>query len=345
MLLAATSEGVYRADRMPFESVEHVFDGGAVRQLHAEMEGSATFAATDAGLFRTVDGGDTWHDLELPVADVYSVLATDDRLYAGVQPAGVFVSTDRGETWESTSWSEAEESTGWSGTRDSTSAGETWERLSGFERLAAGSDWPTNPHHEHACVRSLATPPDATGVLLAGVEVGGLAVSADAGETWQTVTSVPDDVHHVLPVTDERWVVSCGTGGPDGDGGVFESRDAGETWTRRDTGEYRYARESCYRDRLYTAGNRTAPLWTPPDAALFVETADGGLESTPYPGEPTAFIISWATAGDALLAGTNDGRILRGRDGRWREVGAVPVGEDDQRAFGVRSLTTVHPTV
>ena len=321
MLLAATSEGVYRADRLPFESVEHVFEDGAVRQLHTDTGGSVTFAATDAGLFRTVDGGDTWRALGVPVADVYSVLATDDRLYAGVRPAGIFVSERREEVWNSTA-------------RD-----ELWDRLAGFEQLAAASDWPTNPHHESARVRTLASPPGSPDVLLAGVEVGGLVVSFDGGERWHEVPSVPDDVHHVLPITGERWVVSCGTGGPADDGGVFETRDAGETWTRRDTGAYRYVRESCYRDRLYTAGNRTAPLWIPPDAALFVETADSGLESVPYPGVPTSVVISWTTLDDALLAGTNDGRILRGQDDEWREVGAVPVEADDQRAFGVRSLT------
>lgn len=312
MLLAGTSDGVYRAPTRPFETADCVLAGPTVRQLRAR--GPVVLAATDEGLFRTTDGGASWRNLGLPVGDVYSVLSGEQRLYAGVQPAGILVSADGG----------------------------TWDRQARFERLAAGADWPTNPHHEQACVRSLAA---TGGVLLAGVEVGGLAVSRDGGGTWGMVRAVPDDVHHVLPVTDERWVVSCGTGGPDGEGGVFETRDGGETWTRRDTGPYRYVRESCHHERLYTAGNRTAPLWTPPDAALFVERAgqndERTLEPVQYPGEPAAFVLSWTVLDDGVLAGTNDGRLVRGRDDEWRELGRVPVSEDDQRAFGVRSLAVV----
>jgi len=127
---------------------------------------------------------------------------------------------------------------------------------------------------------------------------------------------------------------------PAAEGGVFETHDGGDTWMRRDTGPYRYVRESCHRGRLYTAGNRTAPPWTPSDAALFVGR-DGDLEPVAYPGKPTAFVISWASVGDRLLAGTSDGRILAGRNDSWREVASVPVDEDDQQAFGVRSLAVV----
>lgn len=175
-------------------------------------------------------------------------------------------------------------------------------------------------------------------LLLAGVEVGGLVVSTDQGGTWRGCRAVPDDVHHVLAITDDRWVVSCGTGGPDSYGGVFETRDAGDTWTQLDTGEYAYVRESCYLDGLHTAANRTAPFWEPPDARMFRETADGTLERVSYPGEPTSYVISWTTAGEAILAGTNDGQVLRRAQDEWKRVGTVPISDDEQGAFGVRSL-------
>jgi hypothetical protein len=310
MLFVATSTGVYRASDLPFDSAEHVIDGPTVRQLHGGDDGNM-YACTDAGLFRTINGGETWTDLGVPDSDVYSVLVTDDRIYAGVEPAAIYCSVD---------------------------AGETWTPLDGFSALAADSSWPTNPHHDSACVRSLAAPSGPSDLLLAGVEVGGLVVRPDRGGTWHDCPAVPDDVHHVLPVTGDRWVVSCGTGGPGGHGGVFETRDAGDSWTRLDTGEYAYVRESCYLDGLSTAANRTAPFWEPPDARMFHETGDRTLERVSYPGEPTSYVISWTTAGDALLAGTNDGQVLRNAQDDWERVGRVPVSDDEQRAFGVRSL-------
>jgi hypothetical protein len=65
------------------------------------------------------------------------------------------------------------------------------------------------------------------------------------------------------------------------------------------------------------------------------------FEPVSYPGDPTSFIISWATAGDQLLAGTNDGRILQGRGRDWVSLGAVPVSPDNQQAYGVTSLLRI----
>lgn len=303
MRLAGTPDGVYRVPEHPFDRAELVFEG-SVRQL--QSNGDGILAATDSGVVRTTDG-DTWTTLGL--SDVHAVDCTCDAIYAGVRPAALYRSDD---------------------------GGETWEPQRPFRAFAAEADWPTNPHRENAWVRTIASA-DGCEVLLVGVEVGGLLASTDGGDSWDAHEAVPDDVHDVLSISRDRWVVSCGVGGPDGRGGVFETTDGGATWTERDLGSYEYVREACYRDRLYTAGNRTGPLWTPPDAALFVERG-GELDCTTYPGEPESFVISFAAGDQGVLAGTNDGAILRGRGGEWERLGTVPVAEDDKRAWGVRSL-------
>lgn len=313
MLFAGTPDGVYRASERPFDSVEHVFTTGMTRQLRAEDEFGGVFAATDSGIFHTTDQGDSWQDLGCPEENVYSIMVSDGRIYAGVRPADIYYSDD---------------------------GGETWSKLTGFRESPSASSWPTNPHRDHAHVRSLASPPRDTGLLIAGVEVGGIVMSSDSGSSWRECPVVPDDVHHVLCLTDDRWIVSCGTGGPDGRGGVYRTDDRGETWTRLDTGDRPYVRASCYYDHLYTAANRTAPLWTPPDAALLVES-DHGFEAVSYPGEPASFIISWTSTENGILAGTNDGRILQGRENDWNCLGTVPISTDDQRAFGVTSLAYI----
>ncbi|MFC7071658.1 WD40/YVTN/BNR-like repeat-containing protein [Halovenus rubra] len=304
MLFAGTPDGVYRVPRQPFDRAEQVFNA-PVRQL--QSDGDGVLAATDAGVVRMTDGGDSWTNLGL--ADVHAVDCTGSAIYAGGRPAELYRSDD---------------------------GGETWERQESFGSFAADADWPTNPHRDEAWVRTIASL-EGREILLVGVEVGGFLASTDGGESWKQFDAVPDDVHDVLPISPERWVVSCGVGGPDERGGVFETTDGGVTWTERDLGPYEYVRESCYRDRLYTAGNQTRPLWTPPEAALFVER-DGELDRAAYPGEPESFVISFATSGADVLAGTNDGAILHGRGGEWEQLGTVPVAEDDQGAWGVRSL-------
>lgn len=310
MLFAGTPDGVYRVPEDPFDTADRVLDGVTVGQL--DHRDGTVFAATKSGLFATADGGETWTDLGVPTAKVHSVHASEEDLYAGVEPAAVYRS-----------------STG----------GETWECVEGFDAFAAGTEWSTNPRHDHAWVRDVATPADSPEVLLVGVEVGGFVASTDGGDSWCGFDAVPDDVHDVVPVGPDRWVVSCGVGGPDRRGGVFETTDAGGTWVERDLGPYEYVRESCHNGRLYTAGNRDPPAWTPPDAAVFVER-DGDLDRVSYPGSPASFVVSWTASGSDVLAGTNDGSILRG-PGDWERLGTVPVSEEDRQAWGVRSLAAI----
>ncbi|PSQ16586.1 hypothetical protein BRD00_10535 [Halobacteriales archaeon QS_8_69_26] len=126
MILAGTPDGVYRAPHESFEEAERVLDGVSVRALHARD--GAVFAATDSGLRRTTDGGDTWTDLDLPVGDVHSVGSSDRAVYAGVEPGGPYRSPD---------------------------GGESWNPVEGFAAFAAGAEWPTSPHRDHAWVRSV----------------------------------------------------------------------------------------------------------------------------------------------------------------------------------------------
>ncbi|MFT4947723.1 MAG: hypothetical protein ACI8TL_001972 [Natronomonas sp.] len=308
-MLAGTDSGVYRVPERRFEGAEQVLGGVGIRQL--DSGDGVVFAASGSGVIRSTDGGKRWETVGPPVEDVHAVTSTERGVYAGVQPARLYVSDDSGETWTA---------------------------QAGFEAVAAGSSWPNLPDRTEACVRDIAVVDD---TILVGVEVGGLVVSTDGGASFEAVGSVPADVHHVLAVGSSHWIVSCGTGGPGGHGGVFETTTAGDRWVERDIGTAEYVRESCYRDCLYTAANETAPLWDPPDATLFAER-DGTLAPRQYPGGPESYVISWATGADHIFAGTNDGAILRG-PGEWERLGTVPVSAEAQRAWGVRSLTV--PTV
>lgn len=147
----------------------------------------------------------------------------------------------------------------------------------------------------------------------------------------------------MLPISRSRWIVCCGTGEPDGRGRVYETSDRGDTWRTFDSAEYQYVREAVYADRLHFGANNTAPLWEPPEATHFIENDDGELTETTYLWHPNAFIISLTTSGEAVFAGTNDGRILSHRNGEWRQLEQVPIPEADQRYAGVVSLACLRP--
>ncbi|WP_135830505.1 WD40/YVTN/BNR-like repeat-containing protein [Halorussus halobius] len=306
MLLAGANDGVYRAAEPRFDDAERVLDSDRAMRVRRFDGWDGVFAATTSGLYRSTDGGDSWTDLSVPREEVYSVLGdpAGERLYAGTHPAHLYVSDDEGETWR---------------------------ELEGFQDLPSREEWHTPRHRDEAHVRSLRAHPDAPGRVVAGVEVGGVHVSDDGGETWtERKRGVHDDVHHVLLVGPDEYVASTGNG-------LYRTTDAGRTWTRLDGGlDRRYFREAFVHDgRFYAAAARSSPgTWRGErgaDAALFEADAPGSeLRPVRYPGEPEAVVLAWTAHDGAVVAGTNDGDVLVRTDGEWVDGGRI--------RSGVRSL-------
>lgn len=301
-LFIGTREGVFRAPGVEFDEPERVVDCGRVLRVHHFESARGVLAATKTGLFHSISG-DAWTNLSVPLQEVYSTLMSPDgeRIYAGTHPAHLYVSTNNGGSWR---------------------------ELLGFQDLPSRDDWHTPRHRNEAHVRSLGVHPDAPDRVVAGVEVGGVHVSEDRGETWtERSEGLHDDVHHVLVVGPEEYVASCG-------GGLYRTRDAGESWTRLDAElEHTYFREAfAHGDVLYAAAARgPPPTWQGgrgADAALF-ESTDGGdtFERVEYEGEPEEVVLAWtATEKGEVLAGTNAGRVLVRRDDGWETAGTVPAG-------------------
>lgn len=310
-LLLGTSAGVFRSTDAMLDEVEQVLDAGSTVRVRTFEQSGGVFAATKSGLYRTNESeSTTWKNLGVPREEVYSVVVDPpgDRLYAGTHPAHLYVSSDDGETWT---------------------------ELDGFQDLPSRDQWHTPRHRDEAHVRSLEVHPDAPKRVVAGVEVGGVHVSDDTGETWvERRDGVHDDVHHLLVVGADEYVASCG-------GGLYRTRDAGQSWTRLDTDvDHTYFREALLRDGvLYAAAARGPPgSWSGTngaDAALFESRDDGtSLERVAYPGSPDEVILAWTAVEGRVLAGTNEGRVLaRDDEGEWDTLGTVPAG--------IRSLTAV----
>ncbi len=324
-LLAGTDDGVFRTSVETTNDAEQVLDAGRVMRIRQFDGLDGIFAASKTGLYRSRDGGDSWTNLGVPREEVYSVVASPDgdRLYAGTHPAHLYVSTDNGENWR---------------------------ELEGFQELPSREEWYTPRHRNEAHIRSLGVHSGAPERVIAGVEVGGVHVSDDEGETWserkggarangesasssqaERSDGVHDDIHHVLVQGPEEYVASTGSG-------LYRTADAGESWTRLDGDlDHRYFREArSHGGRLYTAAARSSPgTWSGEngaDAALF-ESDDGeAFEEVAYPGSPEEVILAW-TAAEGVMAGTNEGRVLRRADEGWTSVGTL--------SAGIRSLTAV----
>ena len=78
---------------------------GSVRALMADsLDPSIVYYTSDAGIFRSDDGGSSWHAINNAITElnIWSITMTDDRsprLYAGTRLGSIFRSTNRGDSW------------------------------------------------------------------------------------------------------------------------------------------------------------------------------------------------------------------------------------------------------
>ena len=331
-LLIGTDSGLYRAGDVPFErdDLDPVLDCGVVTAVKSWDHTEGVFVASSTGAYRSVDGGETWTDLRVPLGDrfwhagqseVWSILATaDGALYAGTNDPYVFRSVD---------------------------GGETWTEQKGFRELPSRGYWesPIDPHY--ARLRALEAVPGRPEHLIAGVEAGGIHVSRDGGRTWtDRRDAIVDDVHQVLPISEDVWLAATGyldhdlenlgLGHAVGEGGLWRTTDAGESWDRLDVGsDFSYIRRVFVHDGrvVFCGGEEAPPAWVNDDheVALFESTNFGrDFERVSFPGEPHEIIETWAVHDGDVVCGSGlfdvpderddvAGRIMRRLDGEGDE--------------------------
>lgn len=319
-LLIGTTAGVLRAPDGDVGAAQRTLDAEGVFRVRTFEATEGVFAASEDGLFRSTDHGETWTDLGVPAEAVTAVLAdpTGERLYAGTRPPAVYVSEDGGQSWR--------ESEGFARLPK-----DDWRNLGKLDRGPDGVQ-----------VRSLAADPRAPDRIVAGVEsvgvfVGGVDGRSPTargteshgvrGETWvERAEGLHADVHHVLALDAETYVAACGRG-------LYRTRDAGRTWVKLDTDHdlfwYTYYREAFVRDGVLYAGaqDRSEARHRDEASATVVESGDEGrtLELAAHPGDDSEFAAAWTAVDGRVVAGTSGGRVIVRDDSEgWQTVGTVP---------------------
>ncbi len=177
-------------------------------------------------VWKSTDFGATWSHSseglaysqgEEPIVSGWSLAVANGDLYAGVQPAGLFRSGDRGETWE---------------------------QVSGLRDHPTRPEW--HPGGAGLILHSLVVDPDDHDRLWVGISAAGVFFSADGGKSWEPRNKGtradynPDDqrypefgqcVHCVVkaPGTSDRLYQQnhCG---------MYRSDDAGQSWQSIEAG-------------------------------------------------------------------------------------------------------------
>ena len=260
------------------------------------------------GVWKSEDGGRTWHELGFPHQDVFSVAVSpvDGSVYAGCEPSMLFRSDD---------------------------AGASWRELSALRALPSAPTWSFPPRPWTSHVRWIAPSPHDADVLLAGIELGGLMRSEDGGETWADHRpGAQRDVHALAwhPRVPGRAYEAAG-------GGAAWSFDAGVTWRPADAGRDRhyawalavdpddpdcwYVSASTGPRAAHGRGNAAAAIYRWQGGGPW-RALDGGL---PQPLDAMPYAL--AADGGMLYAGLADGRLFASADRgeRWAEM--TPAGD------------------
>lgn len=293
LLLAVTDTGLFRlAGNESGWHADLLSSDSSVRCLAFDPADPPTIytGSRGGGLRKSADGGASWSNLDLPQKDVFSVAvsAADGSIYAGTEPSMLFKSTD---------------------------GGRCWREMKALRELPSAPTWSFPPRPWTSHVRSIAPNPRNPGLLLAGIELGGLMRSEDGGESWADHAAGAQRDVHALAWHPRFPEYAYEAGG----GGAAWSRDGGRTWTPADEG----------RDRHYTwslaVDGDDPELWyvsaspsarnahSGENAQAYIYRRSGGgpwnrlsgglpqpLNSMPY---------ALLDTGEGLLAGLADGQI------------------------------------
>ena len=154
-----------------------LFPEADVRAIAVSPSNSDTvYAGTEKGIFRTNNAADSWHRLSSPMdeMEVWAIAIdprSSDTVYAGTCPSAFFKSTDGGDNWKQLNADLAQECEG----------------------------VPIIPR-----VTTFIVDPEDSQTLYAGIEIDGMRLSTDGGETWversEGLSSL--DIHGLCVVPD-----------------------------------------------------------------------------------------------------------------------------------------------
>lgn len=316
-VLIGTANGIValRRSGQEWRESRRMLEGKHIGAIAIEPTRGVIFAGVHkGGLWASEDGGETWdrRDAGTESSNFYGVncvQAGDEvRIYAGTEPAHLYVSTDFGKTWT---------------------------ELRSLLDMPSKEKWtfPAPPHQGH--VKNIAFDPSNPNTIYAGVEVGGAFKSTDAGKTWTEMTGFYEDVHRMVTVASRPNDVYMSTGH-----NLYHSTDKGGTWEIMPLPENRIAYPDALvvlprqPDVMFAAGSSGSPGdWrTTKDAnAAIARTRDagrtweylsGGLPGHLH-GNIEGMTMNAFPDGFELFAATTDGDVFFSHDEgeTWATIG------------------------
>ncbi|MDH3714282.1 MAG: hypothetical protein OET44_10590 [Gammaproteobacteria bacterium] len=250
------------------------------------------YAATERGIFISKDAGNDWELLPGSPARATQLATHGNVLIATDADKALFVSDNRGESWQRVTWDERVPPLSFTGDGKrmyavtaaglvrSIDNGRTWKTLTGA---------PANSE-----VRSLAFNHP---YLVAGTRGSGVLIAQDGGLNWHRL-SPPIPVNDVLVSGDEHYLAASD--------GVYKSVDGGQNWAPVNSG----LKEPAQTNMLLQAGER---LYVATDAGLFA-SVDRGTNWSQHADVDQAVHTFALVGGDIMVAEPRRGARRSGGD-------------------------------
>ena len=277
--------------------------------------------AQGIGMFRSDDGGATWHSIGLSDTQQIGKILVDPRNpnivlvaalghpYGPNAERGVFRSTDGGRHWTKTLFKDAN----------------TGAISLAFE--------PGNPNVVYAALWQTRRPPWNTYPPSSGPG-SGLYKSADGGKTWRQLTghglpSAPGRMGLATsPANPRRVYVLADSSDPD-QGGLYRSDDRGVSWIKV-TGDKRIWARGWYFGEIAADPKNANRLWAMD--TIILRSDDGGAHFIPVKGDPTGddFHSLWIDPKnpDRRILGVDQGTLVTVNGGKtWSSWYNQPTGQ------------------
>jgi photosystem II stability/assembly factor-like uncharacterized protein len=210
-MLVGTVDGILflrrKAPEDPWEIVKGTLQGKHIVSLTVESVSDTILASMhNGGVAASEDSGKTWRFRNKGIASEnvyclnYSTSGGRVRLYAGTEPAHLYVSEDMGANWR---------------------------EITSLRSVPSVSNWtfPVPPHQGH--LKDIAIHPRDPNTIYVCVEQGGVFRTTDGGATWSELhgTLRNDDCHRLVMLRSDPKKMFLPTGY-----GFYWSTNGGATW-------------------------------------------------------------------------------------------------------------------